>query len=479
MATARIGKVRYKDSFQNFAARLGIGTDSMASQATYGFNPISRNRVQIEFMYRGSWIVGKAVDCVAEDMTRAGIDISGDIGPDRIDQMHNRLHDMAAWQRLNDTIKWARLYGGALAVILVDGQDVNTPLRTDTVGKGQFKGLMVLDRWMVMPSLDDPVTEYGPSLGMPKFYFIDQSAPALVGERVHYSRVIRIDGVELPHWQRMAENGWGMSVIERLYDRLVAFDSATQGAAQLIYKAYLRTYKINNLRKVIAAGGPALDVLSQQMDMVRKYQSSEGLTLLDGEDEFDAHPYTFAGLDAILLQMGQQLSGAIDVPLVRLFGQSPAGLNATGEGDYQQYQLGIGAQQERRLRAPVSVILDLTYRSEFGERPPNAMGFKFNPLKQMSETEKATAASTIATAIVNAYGEGIIERATALKELRQSSEVTGVFSNVDDQQIKDAEGEEPPGPDTVLSDVPDRSDVQQETAAASEAQLSVVSGGRR
>lgn len=66
---------------------------------------------------------------------------------------------------------------------------------------------------------------------MPRYYDTVADAQAMPNWRIHYSRVIRIDGVDLPYWQRIAENGWGQSVTERLWDRLVAFDSTTEGAA--------------------------------------------------------------------------------------------------------------------------------------------------------------------------------------------------------------------------------------------------------
>src|ERR1700694_3881990 len=75
VATAKL--IHTSDSFQNFAAKVGIGTDNQSSASTYGFNPISRNRGLLEWMYRGSWICGKVVDCPADDMTRAGIEMSG------------------------------------------------------------------------------------------------------------------------------------------------------------------------------------------------------------------------------------------------------------------------------------------------------------------------------------------------------------------------------------------------------------------
>lgn len=383
------GRRQTADSFQNVAARLGIGTDNLSSASSYGFNPISRNRTQLEWMYRGSWLVGQAVDCVAEDMTRAGIDITSDVPPDELETVQTAMTRMVIPQRLCETIKWSRLYGGAIAVLLVDGQKPETPLRMDTVGKGQFRGLLVLDRWMIQPTYTEVVTEYGPNLGMPLGYYVTANAPALQESVIHHSRVIRLDGVDLPYWQRIAENGWGLSVVERLYDRLVAFDSTTQGAAQLVYKAHLRTVSVENLRDILAAGGPAEAALTKMFDMIRVMQSNEGLTLIDAADKFETHTYSFSGLSDVLMQFAQQLSGALQIPLVRLFGQSPAGLNATGEADIRSYYDMIGQQQETKLRPGMHKIVCLTYRSETGKPIPKDLGVKFNPLWQMSDVEKA------------------------------------------------------------------------------------------
>ena len=39
-----------------------------------------------------------------------------------------------------DTSKWSRLYGGAIAVLLIDGQRFNTPQRIETVTRDKFEG---------------------------------------------------------------------------------------------------------------------------------------------------------------------------------------------------------------------------------------------------------------------------------------------------------------------------------------------------
>ncbi|WP_151837547.1 DUF1073 domain-containing protein [Acinetobacter ursingii] len=439
------------DSFQNFAARVGLGAGSQHDQSTYSPNYLSRNRIRLESMYRSSWVVGQAVDVVADDMTREGINMRGLEAPEDGEEIQQELDRLQVWGKLNKTIKWSRLYGGAIAVMLIDGQNVSTPLNIKTIGKDQFKGLLVLDRWMVTPTLNDLVTDYGPDYGMPRFYDVITDSVGLCNQRVHYSRVVRMDGVELPYWQAIAENLWGQSVIERLEDRLTIFDSATLGAGQLVYKAHLRTYKVKGLRSIIAAGGKLYDALVKQIEQIRMWQSNEGMTLMDAEDTFETHQYSFSGLDDLLIQFGQQISGALGIPLVRLFGQSPAGMNSTGESDLSNYYDNINQQQEGRLRTPLQTLIEVVSLSKLGKSLPESFKFDFASLWQIDEKVKAEVANTIVQAVTTAEENGLISKSTALKELRQSSEVTGVFSHISDEEIENAD-DDPPAPRGKLED---------------------------
>jgi len=438
---------RTQDGFANFTARLGLGADNLLSQSTYTLETLSKNRIKLEAMYRSSWIVGMAVDVVAEDMTRSGISISGEIEPDKIQQMQSKLTRIGVWAGLLDLIKWGRLYGGSLAVLMIDGQDPATPLRLETVGQGQFSGLRVYDRWQLQPS-QEAIIEDGPHAGLPESYtIISNPATGTVSNlRVHHSRVIRYIGIQLPLMQAITEQLWGASVVERIHDRLVSFDMATSGAANLVSRAYLRTVRIDRLREVLAAGGQAEQNMLKMFHHMRFVQSSEGITLLDKEDEFAAHSYTFAGLSDMLMQFGQQISGALGIPLVRLFGQSPAGLNSTGESDLRQYYDSIMAQQESRLRDGMLTILRVLFQSLFGEPAPEDLDFDFTPLWQESRKEKITMAAALATTIGAMFDSGLLDQATALRELSQASDYTNVFSNISDETIREAELTPPPEP---------------------------------
>ena len=448
---ARSQPVRTTDNFSNAQARLGWGTNNLSSASQYSLTYQSRNRINLEAAYRGSWIVQAAVDAIPEDMTRCGIEMSG-LEPDEISKIETDLTSLGIWDRICENGKWARLYGGSIAVMLIEGQDLSTPLRVETVAKGQFKGLLVLDRWMVAPPVGELVTEFGPDMGKPKFYEVMPGTGALAGGRIHYTRVIRMEGSDLPYYQRVAENGWGLSVLEPLWDRLIAFDSASVGAGQLVYKAHLRTVSIEGLRDIIAQGGPALAGLQAQMEFMRLGQSNEGMTVLDSKDKFEAHAYSFAGLSDMLIQFAQQLSGATGIPIARLFGQSPAGLSDTGEGPRRQYHEKVHQKQEKELRTGMHRVLSVMSMSTLGKPLDDGFQYIFRGLDDTPESEKADIATKRTSAVVEAFDAGLIDKPCAMKELKASAPVTGLFGTITDEDIQAAEDEPPPMPDMDLPD---------------------------
>lgn len=429
------------DSFVNFAHKLGVGADNALTSGTYGYNPVTRNRILLEWIYRGSWLGGVAVDVIADDMTRAGVDFLTEMEPGDANRLEAVAEQLGVWDKMNSAIKWGRLYGGALAVALVDGQDPKTPLRPETVGRDKFKGLLVLDRWMVEPSLSDLVDDYGPFLGMPKLYKVMANAPALKGQTVHFSRVVgRFVGIELPYQQSLTENLWGISVLERLYDRMLAFDSASTGAAQLVFKAHLRTLAIEGFRDIVSAGGAMLEGVVKYTEMMRRFQGIEGITLIDSKDTFEVQQSSaFSGVDQVIRQLAEQVSGALQIPLTRLFGQSPGGMSGgNDEGGERAYYDGIRQKQRKSLGAGTELVYRLVALSE-GIELPEDFGVDFASLYQMDDTEKADIASKVTETVSKAKDGGLISDQVALKELRQSSRTTGIFTNITQDLIDAAD----------------------------------------
>jgi uncharacterized protein len=443
---AVIAKAMVADGYDNFLNKVGLLSDNTLSAGTYDFNLITRNRVLLEAAYRGSWIVGQVVDTVADDMTRAGITITTAAGNQFVNRMQKAIARKHVWRSMNFGEKWGRLYGGGLGVIQIEGQDPKTPLNLETIGRGQFQGIVAYDRWLLNPVLSR-VIQSGPDMGLPEYYQIvtglnsaEPVAETPTGEiTVHHSRCIRFTGIDLPYFQAITEMMWGESILERLWDRLIAFDNATMSCASLIDRANLRTVGVNGLRQIIASGGEAEAGLTKMFDMMRFLQVNEGLTIIDKDDSFATTAYSFAGLSDMMLQFGQQLAGASGIPLVRLFGQSPAGLSSTGEGDIRMYYDNINAQQEAKLGTAFEKILKIIARSETGEAPPDDMEYSFNPLWQTSEMDKANIAKTTAETVIGAFDAGLLKKSAAMEELRATSGNTGLFSNITEEDIAEAE----------------------------------------
>ncbi len=464
-------KTPVRDGFANFVAKLGVSPlgenpkQNMLSAGFYEFNLITRNRIQLEAAYRGSWIVGRVVDSVANDMVRAGINITTNDDPENVELAQQALHRLKVWSSTRSTIRWGRLYGGSLGVMQIEGQSLESPLDPESIGKDQFKGLVVYDRWQVYPALDKLINS-GPDIGLPEFYDIVLGAnlndPSLEpgGQetnepnqrvRVHHTRCLRMIGLELPFWQAITEMMWGESVCERMWDRLIEFDTATASVGNLVNRAYLRMVGVDGLREIIAAGGKGQENLVRAFEMMSELQKNEGITLLDKNDEYKADTYTFAGLSDVMLQFAQQVSGSAEIPLIILFNQTPTGLNSTGETDIRIYYDSIKAKQEEQLRNFFTTLLKVIWRSLTGHAAPDDLAFTFNPLWQMSAVDRATVSKTTTDTIIEAHEAGLLSASAAMKELKQASDETGLFTHISDEDIQEAENESPPEPESIVS----------------------------
>ena len=107
-----------------------------------------------------------------------------------------------------------------------------------------------------------------------------------------------------------------------------------------------------------------------------------GMLVLDKDEEYDSKSYTFGGLPEMMREFSIQTSGAADIPYTILFGQSPAGLNATGEHDTRNYYDGIATKQIWDVKPALMKFLALICQTTFG-RQFAGLNVVFNPLWQL------------------------------------------------------------------------------------------------
>ena len=433
-------RITINDSLNNYVAGFGINGDNVLAKGNYlntSSRYITKNRLVLSNMYRSSWIVGKVVDVIAEDMTKNGIEIIAGKEDVNVTELQRKILNLGVWESISNGIKWGKLYGGALGIILIEGEDITTPLNLDRIEPNSFKGIAVYDRWQVVPSYE-VTTEYGENFCLPKSYDIYPINYYEAGAKnniaifkdVHWSRCIRFIGIELPHFEKVAELYWGESIVERLYDRILIFDSATYGASNLLLKSYLRVLKLDGLRQAIATGGMILDNIHQYISSIAKAQASTGMYVTDSKDELDTSSFSFSGMDKALAQFGEQLAGATGIPIVRLFGQPPSGFNSSGEIDLRSYFDTIKTNQQKYLLPVFNKLIPIIYKSEFGKDLGDDWSFDFVPLWQPTDMDKAEISKSDAQIARDLYECGIFTRDMALDFLKDKSKISGRFGTI-------------------------------------------------
>lgn len=439
-------KLIARDGYNNAIARLGQDELNALSSSYYTRSNFTQNWTQITTMYRQSWLVKKIIDVLAEDMTKSWITLDTQADNEAVQDIEKEMRKYGIQKKCTQGIKWARLYGGAIGVIIIDGHEdiMNEPLDIDTVMPDTFRGILIFDRWRGVEPSNELVSELGdPDFGLPEYYKIELDGldSGINGLNVHHSRVLRFIGRELPYVEEENEQYWGASELEHVFEELQKRDATSANIAQLVFQANLRVLKMSDLGSVLSMSDERTQQeLHQTVQAQNMLMTSFGLQVLDQGDSFETHPYTFSGLNEIYQSFMNDIAGAAEIPATKLFGKSPDGLNATGESDLTIYYDSIRQKQENDLRPILERLMPIICVSAIGSVPDD-LEIAFEPVESPTAEKKAALAGQVTSAVATLYQSDIISKATALKELRKSSFYTGIGASITDEDIETAENE--------------------------------------
>lgn len=435
---AEMESISVQDAFSNPLFRLGWGSQSPLEATEYPLTRMTDNYALLNSLYRTNWVVQNVVGLMVDDMLREWYKLKGNITPEAQAALAKVERDTRIRDRLNEGLRWGRLYGGAAGLILVRGQeDLSKPLDLDMVYPGSFRGLYILDRWMGITATNGLVLEAGDPV--PEYYAITD-AEGHTAARVHHSRVIRFTGRELPMVERMAEMYWGESEIEALYEEVVAHDNVSANMVALTFQANVNTMEVKGLEQLFGIGsGQAQRRFWNVMQAQSVLRSNFGTQLVEQGTKLTNTQYTFTGLQEVYESMCLNLCGASHYPMTKLFGRSPAGMNATGESDLKNYYDYVDSQREAKLRPALQKLLPVLAMSAWGFVPDD-LDFSFPSLWTPTAVETAEITLKKAQAIRDTFQAGLIRADTAQKELKKLEEETGMFGNLADEEIAENAG---------------------------------------
>jgi phage-related protein (TIGR01555 family) len=184
---------------------------------------------------------------------------------------------------------------------------------------------------------------------------------------------------------------WGVSVLQRVYRRLEILGASIGGVGALLNEISIGKYKIRDLAGVLEQpdGDRIIKKRVELMDLCKSVFRSMYFDAGDetgkGAEDFIRENLQLGGVDAVLYIIMMLVSADTGYPITRLFGVSPAGMNATGESDMRNYYDKVRSRQQRVLKPMILQIVKII--SKWQKLPEPFI--EFRPLKQMSEKEQA------------------------------------------------------------------------------------------
>ncbi|RVK97527.1 DUF1073 domain-containing protein [Sinorhizobium meliloti] len=387
-----------RDSLTNMVACLGTSRDKAAANV-YSMPMLTDE--ELLNAYRGAWLPKKIVDIPAFDSIRAWRDWQAKKPQiEAIEAEEKRLNVMG---KLLETRIKARLWGGAALVIGTGDQGLTAPLDVERIGKGGLKYLTVMTRrHLTAGKIDrDPASEW---YGKPKIYQLNSADGAQV--EIHPSRLVIFNGSQQPDEDIVTSTyaGWGDSVLLSVVDAIKQADGTAANIASLVFEAKVNVIRIPDFMQNLGNAEYRAKIL-ERYTLAATAKGINGDLLLDKEEEYEQKTASFATLPEVLMSFLQIVSGAADIPATRLLGQSPAGMNATGESDLRNYYDRLQAMQTVEMTPAMARLDECIIRSALGSRDPDIY-YEWAPLWGMSEKEKADVFKTKADAARQLVGSG-------------------------------------------------------------------------
>jgi hypothetical protein len=308
-------------------------------------------------LYEVDDISARIVDALPSAAFERGWRLEENLEPDQSEAMLDTMDALRVQQQVIRTRKWARLFGGAGLYIGSDDGPQESPLQYG--GRVHFLQPYERDELQPWRYYDDPLS---PKFGEVSHYRLTPirsvaTAPSVI---IHETRLVVMNGVDTTNRKRAQNNGWGSSVLIRPMKAIQQFQAAYAIVLSMLGDANQNVYKWKGLADLLLSGKEAIiEARMRLMDRVRS--TVRGIAVDADEEDFVRSQINVSGIDGILDKFAIRIAAAAVMPVTVLLGQSPAGMNATGESDLRNW----GSQVETEKREVFTPALEKIIRVIF------------------------------------------------------------------------------------------------------------------
>ena len=389
-----------QDGYVNLMNKWGTSQD--ASEGYRFQRELVTPDMELTTLYTDNGLFTKIIDAPAEEALKQGFDL-GLNNPD-IEKFVSRSLDDLRWEEHAATaMKWSRLYGGSIIVMLIDdGRGLEEPLNWKNIRS--IDELHVFERPVVWPDYNSlyagDIRNYrgrrrGGGFMQPQFYDVSSIYGTF---RVHASRCLVFrNGVVPESVGNENYRYWGTPEYIRLRRAIQDTITAHSNGPKLLERSVQAVYKMKGLAQLLASELGENQAL-KRLELIDLARGMMNTIAIDGEGEdYGFQTFQFSGVKDVIDATCNMLSALTNIPQTILFGRAPAGENSTGESDMENWYSFVGRLQRLTVRPVLLNLLDVIFMAgrasgEIEEEPDYEL--KFNPLWTMSDTEKATVDKT-------------------------------------------------------------------------------------
>jgi phage-related protein (TIGR01555 family) len=335
------------------------------------------------------------------DGTPEADDAEGDETEDKIEAMEAALEEFKVRDHFRRLSEIDGFNGRAQLYIDVDtgrmdrNERDQLPLVVDpqTIPKGSLKGFQPIEPIWTSPysyNTNDPTL---PSFYKPTAWFV-------MGRRVHASRLLTFISREVPDMLKPAYNFGGLSLSQLMEPYVFQWLRTRNSVSDLIYNFSIIVLK-TDMAAVLADKGGAAGAKAglgffDRLKLFTNTRSNNALMTIDkNREELEQIAVPLSGLEKLQAQAQEHMAAPSHIPLVKLTGITPDGLNASSEGEIQVWYDWIRSYQIAFYAKHLKHVLDVIQLHLFGAID-DSIGYEFKPLssptvKELSEIRKANA----------------------------------------------------------------------------------------
>lgn len=413
---------KLQDHWQNNIANLNTGN----SLTQYSHFILNRMGYQDLAMLASDDIINNAIETITREMLSKGGQIVVNCG-DGMDALEikefldQRAQELDMYKILSEAIKKSLIFGGSLVYINMGGeQELGKPLiiAKETSGN-KLKALNVLEAWQISPAQTNLSNPLDKDYMKPSQWYVSG-----VGS-VDSTRFYPLVFFEVPNLIKPLFNFMGISLTQFMMNKVKDSESMRQSLADI----FLR-FKTDIIRTPALTNMDA-NQLRERVQLINMSKNNTGTMLLTDLEQWEQTITPTAGLDKLYAQSMEAIASSARMPINKLFGQTPTGLNNSGEYDIQSFYDTIRGYQDSTIKPLLLHIYNIILNERYADLDIS-LDYIYNPLKQLNDLEIAQAKNLQADYYTKLISAGIITQSEALNELKKQDLLGSDIQGADD-----------------------------------------------